>query len=321
MGDRPNSQRLVEALSLGLLGGLFFQSSLFVFVFLVPIQIVRVRHGQSSGLISGAAALAAVSAFKLYQAVRLDLFETHPSLLFADLVVPVLLIGGLLLIDTDAVPLKRRLYRFLLAVGITGLLGLPFFLHPQTGDVLRNLVELHLRAAGVLAEGDALMSAQLDVVLERVTDVVRNTFLLGYCAVLTSNWYMGTVLGMRTLGRLEGFPELQRFFLPADMVWYLVVSLAVALMARLFGTETVGHIAWNVVSVIAFLYALQGVGILWYLMERSGAPPSVRLIVPPVLAILLFVPGLNYIVLLGLPGLGVSETWIHYKRGLEQEEQ
>ncbi|MFP4431416.1 MAG: DUF2232 domain-containing protein [Spirochaetaceae bacterium] len=320
MGERSNSQRLVEALSLGLLGGLFFQTSLFVFVFLVPVQIVRVRHGQSFGVISGAAALAAVSAFKLYQAVRLDLFETHPSLLFADVVVPVLLIGGLLLIDTDAIPLKRRLHRFFLAVGITGLLGLPFFLRPQTGDVLRNLVELQLRAAGVLAEGDALMSAQLDVVLERVTDVVRNTFLLGYCAVLTSNWYMGTVIGMRTLGRREGFPELQRFFLPADMVWYLVGSLAVALMARLFGTETVGHVAWNVVSVIAFLYALQGVGILWYLMERSGAPPSVRLIVPPALAILLFVPGLNYIVLLGLPGLGVSETWIHYKRGLEQEE-
>jgi uncharacterized protein YybS (DUF2232 family) len=105
------------------------------------------------------------------------------------------------------------------------------------------------------------------------------------------------------------------------MVWYLIVSLAVALMARLFDTETIGHIAWNVVSVVAFLYALQGVGILWYLMERGGLPPMMRLIVPPVLALLLFAPGLNYIVLLGLPGLGVSETWIHYKRGIQQEEQ
>ncbi len=321
MGERPNSQRLVEAISLGLLGGLFFQSSLFVFVFLVPIQIVRVRHGQSFGVLSGAGALAAVSAFKLYQAARLDLFETHPSLVAADLVVPVLLIGGLLLIDTDLVPLRRRLYRFLVAVGVTGLLGLPFFLHPRTGDVLRSLVELHLSAAGVLSEGDALVSAQLDLVLERVTDVVRSTFLLGYCAVLTSNWYMGTVLGMRSRGRIDGYPELQRFFLPAEMVWYLVVSLAVALMARVFDAETIGYIAWNVVSVIAFLYALQGVGILWYLMERSGAPPSVRLLAPPVLAILLFVPGLNYIVLLGLPGLGVSETWIQHRSGLEQEEQ
>ena len=321
MGDRSQSQRLIEAVSLGLLSGLFFQSALFVFVFLVPIQIVRVRHGQGIGILAGGAALLVVSGFKLYQAARMDLFQSYPALLIADLVVPVLLIGGLLLIESDLLPLRRRLYRFLVAVGVTGLLGVPFFLHPQTADVLRNLVELHLSAAGVLAEGDALMSAQLEVMLERVTAVVRNTFLLGYCGVLTSNWYMGTILGMRSVGYTEGFPELQRFFLPPQLVWYLIVSLAVALMARLFGTETIGHIAWNVVSVVAFLYALQGVGILWYLMERGGMPPMLRLIVPPVLALLLFAPGLNYIVLLGLPGLGVSETWIHYKRGIQQEEQ
>ncbi len=321
MGERPNRQRLIEAVSLGLLGGLFFQSSLFVFVFLVPIQIVRVRHGFRYGIAAGLAGLATVVSFKLYQAARLDLFATYPTLLMADLVVPVLLIGGLLLIDAEGVPLSRRLYKFLAAVGITGLLGLPFFLNPRTGDLLRSLVELHLSAAGIIAEGDALLAAQLDLILDRVTDVVRNTFLLGYCAVLASNWYMGTVLGMRTLGRPEGFPELRRFFLPVSLVWYLVGALAVALMARILEAESIGHIAWNVVSVVAFLYALQGVGILWYLMARAGSPPMLRMMVPAMLAILVFVPGLNLVVLFGLPGLGVSETWIQYKRGLEQEDE
>ncbi|MFA7565831.1 MAG: hypothetical protein WCY01_02310, partial [Alkalispirochaeta sp.] len=71
--------------------------------------------------------------------------------------------------------------------------------------------------------------------------------------------------------------------------------------------------------IASFLFAVQGIGILQHLVvRRGGSPTAERWVITGVL-ILMFLPGLNIVVSVGLPLFGMSELWIDYKRGESYE--
>ncbi len=62
------------------------------------------------------------------------------------------------------------------------------------------------------------------------------------------------------------------------------------------------------------MYAIQGLAVVWHLLDRRkvGRPQRIGLAVGLVIGLL--IPGLNLVFLLGLPGLGISEVWVNYHR-------
>jgi len=75
------------------------------------------------------------------------------------------------------------------------------------------------------------------------------------------------------------------------------------------------HLAWNALFIVLLLYAAQGLGIIWSLLDRYEVARGIRIGVAAALLILSVIPGANILVFLGLPGLGVAETWIHFRTG------
>ena len=80
----------------------------------------------------------------------------------------------------------------------------------------------------------------------------------------------------------------------------------------IYGFLWIGILAWNVALLGTVLYGLQGVDILKFILRRME---RFRSMVIFAIILCLFMPGLNIIILIGVPLLGVSGLWIQYDRG------
>ena len=102
--------------------------------------------------------------------------------------------------------------------------------------------------------------------------------------------------------------------LPDPFVWvffgFWVLALASSLVTAI---PMVAYcIAWNVALAVSVLYAVQGLSILVARFRRTTAFMSVGKVVTFVI-ILCFIPGLNLICIVGLPILGLLETWFRFR--------
>jgi len=101
--------------------------------------------------------------------------------------------------------------------------------------------------------------------------------------------------------------------LPDVFGWVFLGIWALALGFNFVNVPVLVRTAcWNLSFGLGMLYAIQGVSILVALFRRRTAAVSAGKVV--VLAICLcMVPGLNLVCLVGLPVLGVLETWIRFR--------
>jgi hypothetical protein len=75
------------------------------------------------------------------------------------------------------------------------------------------------------------------------------------------------------------------------------------------------------VGLIAmFLYGLQGVGILRFLIAKSNAGRGLLRFTTIIIIVMLIIPGINILIILGIPIFGVSETWIHFRKPKRSDE-
>ncbi len=102
--------------------------------------------------------------------------------------------------------------------------------------------------------------------------------------------------------------------LPSPFIFGFFGFWALALASSLVTAIPVAIycVAWNVALGLSVLYAIQGLSILVARFRRTSAYFSVGKIVGLVL-LLCLLPGLNLICIVGLPILGVLETWIRFR--------
>ncbi len=102
--------------------------------------------------------------------------------------------------------------------------------------------------------------------------------------------------------------------LPDPFIWGFFGFWVLALTSSLISSIPVAIycIAWNVALGLSVLYAIQGLSILVARCRRTSAYFSVGKIVGLVL-LLCLLPGLNLVCLVGLPILGVLETWLRFR--------
>lgn len=102
--------------------------------------------------------------------------------------------------------------------------------------------------------------------------------------------------------------------LPDPFVWgffgFWVLALTSSLVSAI--PLVIYCIAWNVSLGLTVLFAIQGLSILVARFRRTSAYFSVGKIVFLVL-LLCFLPGINLVCIVGLPVLGVLETWFRFR--------
>jgi hypothetical protein len=308
----------IEAAALSVLAAFLYQSAVLVFVFLVPLAVLGYRRGADwlgmAAIVTGAIILAT----RITSLIRLGV-EWDLAILLMEMLPPVAFLGGLYLLETRLLVGVRRVYRLLQAVLITGAVSVPVILIVSRSSIameaLRGQFELLQSMLGPPDADPAELGSlsTVDGLMQAVLDLLLSTYLFAYTIVLAGSWYLGQLIGARTRG--ERPRRLRDYHLPEVFVWLLVGAAGAALLSLVGNLGVIEHLSWNALFIALFLYGGQGLGILWSLLDRWEVARGIRIGVGAALAVLLFLPGANLLVMLGLPGLGVAETWIHFRSG------
>jgi len=231
------------------------------------------------------------------------------------------LTGIFLLVGNDLVKM-RGIFRLLTAVAAAGLVSLFIFPKFFYNDDLAALIQDQISQMGQMfktgntIEGgfdDALVEDYFSgpEVFENMRDVFFRTFMTGFTLVLLFLWRLGESV-LANLDRRKP-PGLKNFQVPRELLWPVLICWFLILLETMIPLGVFRYFVWNAGLVLLLLYGFQGISILQALMDRFKLSRGLRLLVALILISLLLRPGFNVFVMIVVPGLGISETWIRYR--------
>lgn len=303
-----------------------------VFLFLIPLQVLAVRRGSSAfgcavlllALLAGVVELAMSGA-------RAELPAAESYLHNIQLFLSAVLLGGLWLVNEPRVLPYRHLVRIIIVTGAAGLVAIPFvgglisdpeFAPAMLGYVAdQPLLRMSLNPSATL-DAPPPNTAAVEQFATMIGEILLRGVLFLYLVYLVTAWWLGSVWGARTVGMRSPIGRLIAFRLEPWCIWAILLSGAVVLGdALLDDIGLLSYVGWNVFSVFLFLFALQGIGVLQWLYRRYNVPGPMRVMIGVALVFMLFRPVLTFVPVFGLPLLGISETWVDFKRPMPGDHQ
>ncbi|MDR3201010.1 MAG: YybS family protein [Spirochaetales bacterium] len=309
---------LVETLIFSAGAVIFFELSVFIVIFVIPLAVLYRRRGFYAGLAGCGITAAGIAGTRLYQMLGASSGALRYDLLGIALVVPLSFLLGLSILEAPPFRRMRIWQRLVFAALGAAIVYLPLLYRLVNSEefdmMLRSQVEAIIQTVQGAQSGATmlpLVSAEEIVRMSRT--VFLNTFLPGYMFTLAANWVIGVKMAMRMNGAVGEFPPYRTFRLPDKAVYVFLVSWAVVFAAFLRDFGIAGTAAWNCALVVSLLYMCQGVGIIK--TRTEGAPRGFRLLVMLLCFTLVFTVGLVFIfgIMAGVALLGVSELWINYR--------
>jgi hypothetical protein len=295
----------------------------FVF-FLIPQQMVYARQGRKPFLISLAVTFGLVMGIELISVLR-NREGLVSSFLLIEVFVILALMGGLAAVNLIRPPRPDRVRTLIAATGATALLAVPLMLYLKGNEgftsAIRQLFDMALdfmtrafsqpeSAAGAAAPG----ASGTEALMRMTSEIFLRSFAFSYFFMLCFTWWTGTQLGCRSLGKKAFITRLVDFELPEIYVWPLIASLALVLVDMLIGFSPLGVIAWNASLILLFLYGLVGIGIMHFLFAKYKLPRRWLTMLLLALGIMLIFTRLSLLVIILVPGLGISEIWLHHRK-------
>lgn len=332
----------LETAGLALASVLLFRFGLLGLVFLVPVQLVWIRRGEEAGLIASGGVIAGIALVKWIDLLRLRSAAgaegVSGGVVLLDVVFAAGLLLGLFVMNSEraVIPVGddgyRRLSvpeRMIAAVCAGALVYGPTIGLIASGDASNSVIAAQIELLRPLFEATGASTEEVRVLTEIIIGALLSGVLFGYFVMLVGNWWIGVQIAFRTRVRLPaGNPvmarhaglELTEFRLPGYLVWALIAAWGGVLGSVVLEWGWISYIFWNAAFVTMALYALQGIAIVWYFLDRRKVQKGARIAVAVGMVFGLLIPGLQLFVGLGLPGLGISEIWIDYHRFRGSEE-
>ncbi len=319
MEDLLRKDRIVELIIVTGVSFLLFQLSFVFFLFIVPVFYIGRKRGWHAAVI---AALVLFIAIALQLTLRIRTVENTTLRRFVTiygLSYPVLLLVGALIV---AVFSGRSMTKILAATGLFAVVSIPVILiYSGNNEVVSFLKEQISYVAGMFTKGlsksssgdasvllNALQPAKL---MEMIRVIFFRDFIAAYFLLLTGTWYIADLISSRK-NKSERF-SIAHFTVPEQFIWVLIVSLSGVLADHLFSLGMVGNIFWNSSLILLFIYGINGLGLVKHLFKKYKVTQQKQRSLYILIFILLIIPGMNLVVLLGIPGLGISELWVRYR--------
>jgi hypothetical protein len=330
----------IDVVGLALASVVMFRFGLLRLLFLVPIQLVWIRRGEYAALISSGISLVAMSAVSAVSLARIGELSggSLGSLVLLDLVFVLGMLAGLFVLNSRRLVIRagdghRELTvpERMIAVVVAGLAIFgPVIWLISRGDGANAIIAAQIEIVRPLLQAAGASTEEVRALTEMVVGALLSGVLFGYLLLVAGNWWFGLLVAFRTRLRLpEGNPVMARlasytptqFALPVWFVWALIGAWAGVLASITLELGSVSYVFWNAGFVTLAIYAMQGISILLHFAERRKLQRGMRMGMAVALVFGLLVPGLNFVVGLGLPLLGVSEIWIDYHRLKGSEEK
>lgn len=339
--DEPRAYWL-EVGGLALASVLLFRFGLLALVFLVPVQLAWIRRGEEGGSIASGGVLAGIALTKVIDLIRLRRSvsgaDIPEALLLLDLVFAAGLLAGLFVLNSDRMRLGtsghdgRELTvaeRMLVAIGVGAVVYGPAVAMIASGDAGASFIATQIEVFRPLFEAAGATTEEIRVLVEIIVSALLSGLLFGYFVMLVGNWWFGVLFAFRSrftlpagnpvMARQSGY-ELTEFRLPVYLVWALIGAWGGVLLTQLVELGWLSYVVWNAAFTMLALYAIQGIAIVWYYLDRRRVGRGARIGLAVGMVFGLLIPGVQLAIGLGLPGLGVSEIWIDYHRFQGSEE-
>ena len=297
-----------------------YQTGFFFFLFLVPLQLLLFR----SGLKVARIAVLGVGIALVYLGIRHTAVgngDVRRYLLFVELVIPLLLLGGFLLENGFFGNLGGVLLNALLATAITALVSIAVlhvllnneafiaYYKTQFSEMFNILKSAIANSSDI--DLIPMMDMDVDTMLSHVSSVFFKGFLFAYFCILFVSYTFA--LSMERLTKHEA--GIITVMIPDYFVWVLIAALSLVLVdARFQPNPVLGYVGWNVFMIVMFLYGLRGMGLIRQMLEVRKVHPVVRFFLAFAAVILLMHPRYGRVLLVGIPLIGISEIWFKYKR-------
>ncbi len=311
----PQSREVwIETAGLAVAAAALYASGFFALLFLLPLAALLRRRGFGALLWGAGIAVLGITIVDVVRLSRLGAGLGSSWLIAWNWTLPVGLLVGLVVMEAPLPRLGRTLYRLLAGWVAAMVVTVPLFLKVGADGTLRSFLESQFAALGAAPEAGEAGSSGAEMLADTAVRVLGNTYGVGLLVLLVLNWYLGAYLAYRFSTGVAPPPRIARFVVPARAVWVLIASVAGVVLTFFATLGPVEPVAWNVALVSLLLYGVQGIAVARHLLAHYRVQQGVRMLIIIGAIVLLFVPGVNLIVLLGLPGLGVSELWIDYNR-------
>ena len=304
-----------EAFLLLLLSLVMSEVGLASLIAVTPLLFFSIRHGRigASILIAGAFILELVIAG--FRGGAFGAGKLGAAVLMIEMFIPLSLsAAGIVWLSTKGMSVMKRLFMTLLPSLVLALACIAFF---YSDRALLSDLQLLFEDAFATLVGPVLelilpgvdMSLIAYVALLSVVSLVLPVILCGICA---SCFIYETVLHSRESDWEEKVMCLE--YNP-DAVWGFIVSWALVLLLRFVSAPLLlGIAAMNLAGVWTLVYAIQGFTVVYARIRRRNRNVRSMTLFIILVAIGLLIPGINLIVLIGVPALGVLETFFDLKK-------
>lgn len=292
-----------------------------LFFFMLPLQVLAVRCGKKAFTFSVMGVFFGSIFLKLI--LQPDMSGAG-SLIITDLVMFLFFLSGLYVVNFQLENF-RTVLKFLIVTLAAGLCSIPV-LYSLNADqsfytIMTELIDSVLVVLnGASPESSIFSSLSADDMYNLFKFYFLNSFLAVYFFLLTITWWLGRRIGFKSMGQPSMAPKIVEFDVPEKLVWFFFVPLTVVLLNVLLENKgmklelgMVGFAVSNSLYIMGALYALHGLGLAQYLLEKRKANLGMRRLSGLFLIIMVLIFPLNIILVFLLTGLGVSELWINYR--------
>ncbi len=300
---------------------LIFQISVVFFLFTVPLYVIMRKYGFQ--YISMAAFFVAVVLVTqtVIRGSGIEGSSLRRFLITLELLYPLSLLGGILVISYFK---HTRKVVFLLLVSSAGfyLITVPIILHYSGNNEIVSLLkdqivyvaDMFSKGAGSADSFDnavLLKELQPERIVVTTAKLILRNYVFAYFIMLTVSWYLADAV-LRRMDKRPGF-KLVNFRVPEILLWVLLISLVGVLADLLVELSWIGYLMWNSTFIMVLIYGIHGIGLIGYLLGRYKVTRNGRRFFMIIAVAVLLVPGINLVILIGVPVLGISEHWIRYR--------
>ncbi len=298
---------------------LIFQISVVFFLLAVPLFIIYRRYGIVYLTMSGFFVALVIVIQTIIRASGIEDSTLRRFLIFAELFYPLALIVGVIIVSWFN---KKTLFLLLTATMVFALLSFPVFYHysgnSEIIELLKNqIVSVSNMFRDSISSSDSFEANVLlkqmspELVVKSTAKLVLRNYLFAYFIMLTFSWYIADLLVCKISKKKSLM--LVNFAIPDIMIWPLIFFLGGVLLDIFVGIPWLGYFLWNGAFIIMFVYGLHGIGLVNFLLNKYKVTRRGRRFLSVFIFAVLLMPGINLVILLGVPVLGISELWITYR--------
>ncbi|GEM_PF-1042386 len=321
---KVNVRIVLEGLGFSVLGVVLYQFQTTILIFVIPLVVLFKRQEYRVGILGTIGTLLGILVVKLIRGGGVEGY-LRDSIWILDLTYPVTFLLGVALTEGSFFPRLPPYGRIALFTVISGVLGIPLIRYVLTDPMfeayLKAQIEAMLRA---VVEGKTAIdlgtmgTVRTSEILRLSKLIFANTYTLGYFLTFLFNWVVGSRIGLRSKGIYPIGSIVGNVRLPEKLIWGFLLGWFGVFLTLIRPLGWVSILFWNIALLSTVLYGMQGVEILRYFLKKLE---RLRAIILFVIVLFLFIPGLNILIMVGVPLLGVSELWIQYRRTVEERSE